>query len=141
VKFSLIRKIVKAITLLMWTHFVYVSKVIYRIKLPGPALLGEGKPENQNHAIIFTRGEGLQTIDMNQVSPTMLVVLFCEIVLTPLVKLTYLSSCLLFRRITIWKRHLKWEICFKSSLQYMESGIHLYLELGSTSLLAGRLLV
>jgi len=29
--------------------------------------LGEGKPENQNHAIIFTRGEGLQTIDMNQV--------------------------------------------------------------------------
>ncbi|MBA0755083.1 hypothetical protein Gogos_020488, partial [Gossypium gossypioides] len=34
--------------------------------LPGPAILGEGKPENQNHAIIFTRGEGLQTIDMNQ---------------------------------------------------------------------------
>lgn len=42
-------------------------QVIYRIKLPGPAILGEGKPENQNHAIIFTRGEGLQTIDMNQV--------------------------------------------------------------------------
>ncbi|KAJ9565628.1 hypothetical protein OSB04_001594 [Centaurea solstitialis] len=41
-------------------------EVIYRIKLPGPAMLGEGKPENQNHAIIFTRGEGLQTIDMNQ---------------------------------------------------------------------------
>ncbi|GFY98947.1 glucan synthase-like 12 [Actinidia rufa] len=41
-------------------------QVIYRIKLPGPAILGEGKPENQNHAIIFTRGEGLQTIDMNQ---------------------------------------------------------------------------
>uniref|UniRef100_A0A0E0A5W7 1,3-beta-glucan synthase n=1 Tax=Oryza glumipatula TaxID=40148 RepID=A0A0E0A5W7_9ORYZ len=39
---------------------------IYRIKLPGPAKLGEGKPENQNHAIIFTRGEALQTIDMNQ---------------------------------------------------------------------------
>ncbi|KAM1124179.1 hypothetical protein ACFX2B_039130 [Malus domestica] len=39
---------------------------IYRIKLPGPAILGGGKPENQNHAIIFTRGEGLQTIDMNQ---------------------------------------------------------------------------
>ncbi|XP_010659551.1 callose synthase 1 isoform X2 [Vitis vinifera] len=39
---------------------------IYRIKLPGPAILGEGKPENQNHAIIFTRGECLQTIDMNQ---------------------------------------------------------------------------
>ncbi|CAM0870224.1 unnamed protein product [Alopecurus aequalis] len=43
-----------------------LDQVIYRIKLPGPALLGEGKPENQNHAIVFTRGEGLQTIDMNQ---------------------------------------------------------------------------
>ncbi|XP_071742629.1 callose synthase 2-like [Rutidosis leptorrhynchoides] len=42
------------------------DQVIYRIKLPGKAILGEGKPENQNHAIIFTRGEGLQTIDMNQ---------------------------------------------------------------------------
>ncbi|CAN6459739.1 unnamed protein product [Victoria cruziana] len=39
---------------------------IYRIRLPGSAKLGEGKPENQNHAIIFTRGEALQAIDMNQ---------------------------------------------------------------------------
>lgn len=39
---------------------------IYRIKLPGPLKLGEGKPENQNHAMIFTRGDALQTIDMNQ---------------------------------------------------------------------------
>ncbi|KAL6144211.1 hypothetical protein ACLB2K_054906 [Fragaria x ananassa] len=40
---------------------------IYRIKLPGPpTVIGEGKPENQNHAIVFTRGEALQTIDMNQ---------------------------------------------------------------------------
>lgn len=39
---------------------------IYRIKLPGPIKLGEGKPENQNHAIIFTRGDAVQTIDMNQ---------------------------------------------------------------------------
>uniref|UniRef100_A0A2P2MMM7 1,3-beta-glucan synthase n=5 Tax=Rhizophora mucronata TaxID=61149 RepID=A0A2P2MMM7_RHIMU len=43
-----------------------LDQVIYRIKLPGLAILGEGKPENQNHAIIFTRGEGLQAIDMNQ---------------------------------------------------------------------------
>ncbi|KAL5539883.1 hypothetical protein UlMin_043582 [Ulmus minor] len=43
-----------------------LDQIIYRIKLPGPAILGEGKPENQNHAIIFSRGEGLQTIDMNQ---------------------------------------------------------------------------
>lgn len=40
---------------------------IYRIELPGPVKLGEGKPENQNHAIIFTRGDAVQTIDMNQV--------------------------------------------------------------------------
>lgn len=46
----------------------FFLQLIYRIKLPGPAILGEGKPENQNHSIIFTRGEGLQTIDMNQVS-------------------------------------------------------------------------
>ncbi|KMS95415.1 hypothetical protein BVRB_008460 [Beta vulgaris subsp. vulgaris] len=39
---------------------------IYSIKLPGDPKLGEGKPENQNHAIIFTRGEAIQTIDMNQ---------------------------------------------------------------------------
>uniref|UniRef100_A0A453K181 Glycosyl transferase 48 domain-containing protein n=1 Tax=Aegilops tauschii subsp. strangulata TaxID=200361 RepID=A0A453K181_AEGTS len=40
---------------------------IYRVKLPGkPTEVGEGKPNNQNHAIIFTRGEALQAIDMNQ---------------------------------------------------------------------------
>jgi len=41
-------------------------KEVYRIELPGNPVLGEGKPENQNHAIVFTRGEFLQTIDMNQ---------------------------------------------------------------------------
>ncbi|TMW60587.1 hypothetical protein Poli38472_000629 [Pythium oligandrum] len=39
---------------------------IYRVRLPGNPILGEGKPENQNAAVIFTRGETLQTIDMNQ---------------------------------------------------------------------------
>ncbi|XP_050942441.1 callose synthase 7 isoform X2 [Cucumis melo] len=44
-----------------------LDEEIYRIKLPGPpTAIGEGKPENQNHAIIFTRGQALQTIDMNQ---------------------------------------------------------------------------
>ncbi|KAL8143622.1 hypothetical protein V2J09_016654 [Rumex salicifolius] len=43
-----------------------LDQEVYRIKLPGPAKIGEGKPENQNHAIIFTRGEALQAIDMNQ---------------------------------------------------------------------------
>ena len=36
------------------------------MKLPGNPVIGEGKPENQNHAMIFTRSEFLQTIDMNQ---------------------------------------------------------------------------
>ena len=39
---------------------------VYRVKLPGNPVIGEGKPENQNHAVIFTRGEYLQAIDMNQ---------------------------------------------------------------------------
>ncbi|KAL7608011.1 hypothetical protein Lser_V15G11057 [Lactuca serriola] len=39
---------------------------VYRVQLPGPLKLGEGKPENQNHALIFTRGDAVQTIDMNQ---------------------------------------------------------------------------
>ena len=36
------------------------------MRLPGTPIIGEGKPENQNHALIFTRGEHLQTLDMNQ---------------------------------------------------------------------------
>ena len=47
--------------------FGFYKQEIYNIKLPGNPKLGEGKPENQNHAIIFTRGEALQAIDMNQV--------------------------------------------------------------------------
>lgn len=39
---------------------------VYRVRLPGNPIIGEGKPENQNHAMIFTRGEFIQTIDMNQ---------------------------------------------------------------------------
>lgn len=44
-----------------------ILQEIYSIKLPGNPKLGEGKPENQNHAIVFTRGNAVQTIDMNQV--------------------------------------------------------------------------
>lgn len=47
---------------------VFSLKEICRIKLPSSAMIGEGKPENQNHAIIFSRGEALHTIDMNQVN-------------------------------------------------------------------------
>ncbi|KAG7194526.1 uncharacterized protein KQ657_004741 [Scheffersomyces spartinae] len=40
--------------------------VKYRIKLSGNPILGDGKADNQNNAIIFSRGEYLQTIDANQ---------------------------------------------------------------------------
>jgi len=41
-------------------------RTLYRVKLPGNPIIGEGKPENQNHAIIFCKGQYLQTLDMNQ---------------------------------------------------------------------------
>ncbi|OAD76323.1 beta 1,3 glucan synthase [Phycomyces blakesleeanus NRRL 1555(-)] len=37
-----------------------------RVRLPGNPILGDGKSDNQNHAIIFYRGEFLQLIDANQ---------------------------------------------------------------------------
>ena len=40
--------------------------VLYKVRLPGNPIIGEGKPENQNHAMIFAHGEYLQTLDMNQ---------------------------------------------------------------------------
>lgn len=52
--------------LVKYDHQLEKEVEIYRVKLPGPLKLGEGKPENQNHAIIFTRGDAVQTIDMNQ---------------------------------------------------------------------------
>lgn len=45
---------------------------VYRVRLPlnrysgRGVILGEGKPENQNHATIFAHNESLQAIDMNQ---------------------------------------------------------------------------
>ncbi|KNE56252.1 hypothetical protein AMAG_02086 [Allomyces macrogynus ATCC 38327] len=38
----------------------------FRIRLPGNPILGDGKGDNQNSAIVFTRGEVLQLIDANQ---------------------------------------------------------------------------
>lgn len=38
----------------------------FRIKLSGNPILGDGKSDNQNHAIIFTRGEYIQLVDANQ---------------------------------------------------------------------------
>ncbi|KAI0030827.1 1-3-beta-glucan synthase [Vararia minispora EC-137] len=38
----------------------------FRVELPGNPILGDGKSDNQNHAIIFHRGEYLQVIDANQ---------------------------------------------------------------------------
>ncbi|CAK0901643.1 unnamed protein product [Prorocentrum cordatum] len=38
----------------------------FKVELPGYPILGDGKGDNQNHAIPFTRGHYLQTIDANQ---------------------------------------------------------------------------
>lgn len=38
----------------------------YRIRLSGSPILGDGKSDNQNHALIFYRGEYIQVIDANQ---------------------------------------------------------------------------
>ena len=63
---SLIRFNVWCIVLLL-IRVQSIIQEIFSIKLPGEVMLGEGKPENQNHAIVFTCGEALQSIDMNQV--------------------------------------------------------------------------
>ncbi|GMM33498.1 hypothetical protein DASC09_008230 [Saccharomycopsis crataegensis] len=38
----------------------------YKIQLSGNPILGDGKADNQNHALIFYRGEYIQVIDANQ---------------------------------------------------------------------------
>ena len=56
-------------------HYISAPRARHRVRLPvNPesgrgVVLGEGKPENQNHAIIFCFNETLQAIDMNQVPP------------------------------------------------------------------------
>ena len=62
--------------ILIFNRLNFILQEIYSIKLPGNPKLGEGKPENQNHAIIFTRGNAVQTIDMNQVYKCVLFCLF-----------------------------------------------------------------
>lgn len=45
---------------------------LYRVQLPHNPftgrgiIIGEGKPENQSHSMIFAFGEAVQTVDMNQ---------------------------------------------------------------------------
>ncbi|GAB2216129.1 hypothetical protein Droror1_Dr00023897 [Drosera rotundifolia] len=58
-----VQKVYSSVLVKAVNHF---DQETYRVKLPGQPNTGKGKPENQNHAIIFTRGEALQTIDMNQ---------------------------------------------------------------------------
>lgn len=43
-----------------------IRKPRYRIQLSGNPVLGDGKSDNQNHAVIFTRGEYIQLVDANQ---------------------------------------------------------------------------
>ena len=39
---------------------------IFKIRLSGNPILGDGKSDNQNHSIIFYRGEYIQVVDANQ---------------------------------------------------------------------------
>lgn len=43
-----------------------MRKAKFRVELPGFPIMGHGKSDNQNCALIFTRGELLQAIDSNQ---------------------------------------------------------------------------
>eukprot|EP00958_Prasinococcus_capsulatus_P019995 scaffold2549_cov343-Prasinococcus_capsulatus_cf.AAC.4 len=43
------------------------TRPLVEVLLPGNPIVGEGKPENQNHAMVFVHEEFLQTLDMNQV--------------------------------------------------------------------------
>ncbi|RDW94034.1 1,3-beta-glucan synthase [Aspergillus mulundensis] len=43
-----------------------MRKPKFRIQLSGNPILGDGKSDNQNHSIIFYRGEYIQVIDANQ---------------------------------------------------------------------------
>jgi len=63
--------------------------------LPGNPKLGEGKPENQNHAIIFTRGNAVQTIDMNQVINWLYPFKICSIKLSRNMEKVYCRSLML----------------------------------------------
>ena len=44
----------------------------FRVEMPGHPILGDGKADNQNGAIPFTRGTILQMIDANQESESSL---------------------------------------------------------------------
>ncbi|SJM84076.1 probable 1,3-beta-glucan synthase component FKS3 [Zygosaccharomyces bailii] len=43
-----------------------LRKPIFKVRLSGNPILGDGKSDNQNHSLIFYRGEYIQVIDANQ---------------------------------------------------------------------------
>ncbi|QLL30220.1 hypothetical protein HG536_0A00370 [Torulaspora globosa] len=43
-----------------------LRKPIFKVRLSGNPILGDGKADNQNHSLIFYRGEYIQVIDANQ---------------------------------------------------------------------------
>lgn len=76
-----------------YLFWFFILQEIYSIKLPGNPKLGEGKPENQNHAVIFTRGNAVQTIDMNQVTECcMLCFWYMSVLTTCIHEVVYLCS-------------------------------------------------
>lgn len=43
-----------------------LRKPLFKVRLSGNPILGDGKADNQNHSLIFYRGEYIQVIDANQ---------------------------------------------------------------------------
>ena len=54
-----IKNIIYSSVLMKYSEREMKTIPVYRVRLPGAPLIGEGKPENQNHAIIYTRGRSL----------------------------------------------------------------------------------
>lgn len=71
----------------------------FRVELPGNPILGDGKSDNQNQAIIFYRGEYLQLIDANQDNVCGFVNFFWELEVTLTHHLQYLEECLKIRNV------------------------------------------
>lgn len=92
------------------------------------------KARNQYHAIIFTRGEALQTIDMNQV-------ISCELKFTLIRFLNHMCQlrffCAFACRTITWKKLLKCATCLKNLMRIMEYAHQQFWVFVNISLLEG----
>lgn len=99
---------------------------VYRVKLPGNPVVGEGKPENQNHALIFTRGEHLQAIDMNQEGSVLVSIVNCRICYSLLLPRDIVVGVGNYSFFLIAKKHNTHAHCFKIYMYCLEYIFFLY---------------